>query len=216
MDLVYEHDDLALRLLDFFHDVLEALFEFTTVFGTGDKKAEVEGDKLLIFEGFGNIILRHAEREAFDYRGFADSGFADEDRVVLGAAREYLDDAGYLTVAPNDRIELVLTGERSEIACELCEEFEFLGPCAANIGHAAVSQFFEHAQDISLFELEPGEHFASRTANIEHRDEKVFGRNEFVLKCRGDTCGILEYLGKLGRKIYLIGRRKARSAVGSF
>jgi uncharacterized protein YjiS (DUF1127 family) len=45
---------------------------------------------------------------ALDDRGLADAGLADQHRVVLGAAREHLDDAADLLVAADDRIELAL------------------------------------------------------------------------------------------------------------
>ena len=49
-----------------------------------------------------------AAGEPFDDRGLSDAGLADQDRVVLGAAREDLDDAADLLVAPDDRVEAVL------------------------------------------------------------------------------------------------------------
>jgi len=47
-----------------------------------------------------------AARETFDDRGFSDSGLADQNRVVLGPAREDLDDPPDLLVPPDDGIDL--------------------------------------------------------------------------------------------------------------
>ena len=49
-----------------------------------------------------------AAGEPFDDRRLADAGLADEHRVVLGAARQHLDDAADLLVAADHRIELAL------------------------------------------------------------------------------------------------------------
>jgi hypothetical protein len=48
-----------------------------------------------------------ALRQAFDNRGLADAGFADQHRVVLGAAAQDLDDTFQFAVATDQRIELV-------------------------------------------------------------------------------------------------------------
>ena len=52
----------------------------------------------------------------FGDRRLADAGFADERRVVLGAARENLNDALDLVAAADDRIELVVARELREVA----------------------------------------------------------------------------------------------------
>ena len=62
----------------------------------------------LFFEALGHVAADDALRETFDDRGLADAGFADQHRVVLGAAREHLDDAADLFVAADDRVELAL------------------------------------------------------------------------------------------------------------
>ena len=54
----------------------------------------------------GTSPFDDAVREAFGDRGLADAGLADERRVVLGAAREDLDDPLDLLLAADDRVEL--------------------------------------------------------------------------------------------------------------
>src|SRR5216683_697731 len=48
---------------------------------------------------FRHIAANDPRRQSFDDGGLADAGFADQDRVVLGAARQHLDDAANLLVA---------------------------------------------------------------------------------------------------------------------
>ena len=55
-----------------------------------------------------HVALRDAQREAFDHRRLADARLADEDRIVLPAAREDVDDLPDLEVAAEHRVDLAL------------------------------------------------------------------------------------------------------------
>ena len=94
--------------LDFFEDGLEALFEFAAELGAGDERAHVERDDALVLEALGDVAADDALGQALDDGGLADAGLADQDGVVLGAAREDLDDAADLLVAADDGVELAL------------------------------------------------------------------------------------------------------------
>ena len=59
-------------------------------------------------------------------RGLADAGLADQHRVVLRPAREDLDHAADLVVAPDHRVELALRGSVGQIAAVLLERLELL------------------------------------------------------------------------------------------
>ncbi len=66
-------------------------------------------------------------------------GIADQDRVVLRATREHLDDAADLLVAPDHRVELALLGQLREVAPELLQRlvraFGVLGGDALGAAH---------------------------------------------------------------------------------
>lgn len=66
---------------------------------------------------FGNDALG----KAFDDGGFADAGFADQDRVVFGAAGEDLEDAADFFVAADDRVEFAFPRFLGEVDCELIQ-----------------------------------------------------------------------------------------------
>ena len=82
---------------------------------------EVEGDHALVLERLGDVALDDALGEALDDRGLADARLADEDGVVLRAAREDLHDAADLVVAADHRVELALAGELGQVAAVLLE-----------------------------------------------------------------------------------------------
>jgi len=94
----------ALQLLD---DLLEALLELAAVLGASNERADIQGDETAVEEHLRDFAARDALRESLDDCSLTDAGLTDEDRVVLGAAREDLDDALDLLLAADDGVELV-------------------------------------------------------------------------------------------------------------
>ena len=120
MQLVDEQDDVAPRA-DLLQHLLEALLEVAAVAGARNQRAEVEGVELLHVQRLGHVAVHDVLRQAFDDCGLSDTGLTDEHRVVLRAAAEHLHDALDLTLAPDDRVELLLASELREVAAELVE-----------------------------------------------------------------------------------------------
>ena len=116
MHLVDEQDDAAVRRRHFLQHRLESLFEFAAIFCAGDHGAEVERQQLLVLKTFRHVAIDDAQRQAFDDRGLADAGFADQHRIVLGSARQHLNGAAYFLVAADHRIELAVPRGLREIA----------------------------------------------------------------------------------------------------
>ena len=54
---------------------------------------------------------------------FPDARIANQDRVILGTAAEYLDDAANLFVTPNHRIQFALACNSRQIAAEFFQYF---------------------------------------------------------------------------------------------
>ncbi len=116
VQLVDEQDDLALRVGDLLEHRLQALLELAAILRAGDERAHVERDDALVLQPFGHVAADDAAGQPLDDGGLADARLADEHGVVLGAAREHLDDAADLFVAADDRIELALAGELGQVA----------------------------------------------------------------------------------------------------
>ena len=116
VELVDEQDDLALRVGDFLQDRLQPLFELAAVLRAGDERAHVERDDALVLQALRHVAAHDAAGEAFDDRGLADAGLADEHRIVLRAARQHLDHAPNFLVAADHRIELALARQLGEVA----------------------------------------------------------------------------------------------------
>ena len=120
VELVDEQHDVAAGA-DLLQDLLEALLEVAAVAAAGHQGAEVEGVELLAGERLGDVVGDDPLGQALDDGGLAHAGLADEHRVVLGAAGQDLHDPLDLLLAPDDRVELVVAGQRGEVAAELVE-----------------------------------------------------------------------------------------------
>src|SRR4029079_8717364 len=99
VQLVYQHDHLALGARDFLEHSLEALLELAAILRAGDQRTEIEREQLLVAQGLRHIAAPDALRDALDPRGLADARLADEHGVMLRAARQDLDRAADLVVA---------------------------------------------------------------------------------------------------------------------
>ena len=111
-----EENDAAVGRRDFLQHGLQSLFEFAAVFCAGDHRAKIERKQLLVLKALGHVTVDDAQRQPLDDRGLADAGLTDENRVVLGPARENLDRAADLFVAADHRIELAFASRLREIA----------------------------------------------------------------------------------------------------
>ena len=121
VQLVDEQDDPALGVLDLLEHGLEPLLELAPELGAGDERAEIERDDPLVLEPLRDVAADDPLGEALGDGRLADAGLADEDRVVLGPARQHLDHAPDLVVATDDRIELAGARLGGQVAAVLLE-----------------------------------------------------------------------------------------------
>ena len=116
MHLVDEQDVGAGRGRHLLQHGFEPFLELAAILGSGDHRAHVEREQLLVLEAFRNVAVDDAQRETLDDRGLTDPGLADQHRIVLGPAREDLDGAANLLVASDHRIELAVARRLGEVA----------------------------------------------------------------------------------------------------
>ena len=120
VDLIDEQDDVApgLYLLE---DLLEALLEVTAIAAPSHQGSQIEGVELLVADGLRNSISGDHLCEALDDGRLAHARLADQDWVVLGAARQHLHDPFRLTLAANHWVKLLFTGGLGEVPSELVQ-----------------------------------------------------------------------------------------------
>ena len=126
VELIDEHDDLAVGLGHFLEHRLETVFEFAPELGAGNERPQVQGHQALVFEALGHVAVDDALGQAFHDGGLAHPGFADEHRVVLGAPGEHLDDPPDFAVPADHRVELAGPGHFGQIPAVFLQGLEFL------------------------------------------------------------------------------------------
>ena len=114
--LVDEENVGAGRAGDFREHGLEPLLELAAIFGAGNQGAHVEREQLLVLQALRHVAVDDAQRQAFDDRGLADAGLADQHGIVLGAPRQHLDGAADFLVAADHRIELAVARGLGQVA----------------------------------------------------------------------------------------------------
>ena len=124
MKLVDEGDDLSVGASDLSEDGLEAFLELSAILGACDHRGHVKGDEALVPQGLGDVTGDDALGEPFNDGGLTDARFTDENRVILRASRQDLNDAPDLVVAPDDGIELAFARNLGEIATVLRQGLE--------------------------------------------------------------------------------------------
>ena len=133
VQLVDEEHDAAVGVGDLLEHCLQPLLELAAVLGAGDEGSHVEGDQTLVLESLGDVSAHDALGQPLHDRGLADPRLTDEDRVVLGPAREHLDDPPDLFVPADDRIEPGAAGQRGQIAGVALERLVL--PFGMLVGH---------------------------------------------------------------------------------
>ena len=121
VDLVDE-DDRILRLAQFVEQLLHALLEFAAEFRAGHQRRDVEREERFVGDGVGHFAACDAQGQSLDDGALAHARFADQDRIVLLAAREYLDYALDLLLAPHDGVDFALAGHAREVHAEFVEQ----------------------------------------------------------------------------------------------
>ena len=117
VQLVNEQDDV-LRAANLVHDRLDALLELAAILGAGDHQGQVERDDALVAKQFRHVAGGDFLGQAFDDGRLAHAGFAEQHRVVLGAAAENLDDPLDLVLAADDRVHLAFAGDLGQVAAK--------------------------------------------------------------------------------------------------
>ena len=163
------------------------------ILGAGDQRAHVERDDALVLEPFRHVAADDALRQAFDDGGLADARLADQHRVVLGAAREHLDDAADLLVAADDRIELALRGQLGQVAAVLFQGL--VGGFGILRGDAlAAADFAQRLHQPVAGDAELLEKLAGGAAVVDRGQQQVLDGDVLVLELLGLVLGFGEQL----------------------
>ena len=118
--------------------------------------------------------------------GLADAGLADQHRVVLRAARQHLDHAADLLVAPDHRVELALLGGLGQVAAELRQRLVGALGILRRDALAAAHLLQRAEQRLARDEVE--------------REQEVLDRDEVVVELPRLVEGVVQHLAE-GRRL---------------
>ncbi len=194
--LVDEEDDAALVLRDFLQHGLQPLLEFAAVLGAGQQARHVEHQHALFLQGLRHFAIDDALRQAFDDGGLADAGFADQHRVVLGAALQDLDGTADLVVAADHRVELALAGALGQVEAILVERFALaFGVLRTDVlaaAHGLHRVFQRLAVEAGFLQQTPG-----LALVLGQRQQEHFGGDELVAGLLRFLVGDVEQVGQV-------------------
>ena len=200
--LVDEQDDLTGSLGHLGQNGLEALFELTTVLRTSDQRTHVERQQLLVLQRFRHVAVDDAQGHALGNRGFTDAGLPDQNRVVLGAARQNLHRAADFLIPPDDRVDLALGRCLGQVTCVFLERvIAFLrrgsvsGATLANVVDRLIQFLRGYGPGLQRV-LGFGFHHAQR-------HQHAFNRHKTVAGLGGDLGGLVQNLGGLAVHVNL-------------
>src|SRR5690606_22110031 len=109
--------------LHFVDDLPEPVLELALHARAGLQQADVERAQLHVAQRRRHVSFRDPEREAFDDRRLTDARLAGQDRVVLPAPHQNIDDLADLLVAADDRIDLAAARLLGQIDGKARERF---------------------------------------------------------------------------------------------
>ena len=203
--LVDEEDDVAARSRHLPQDRLEPLLELAAVLRAGDERTHVEGEQLLVGQALRHVAVDDAQRETFDDRGLADTGLADQHRVVFGAAGEHLDGAADLLVAADHRIELAVARRLGEVAGVFLERvIGVLG--RRRIGGTALAQRFDRGVEVLRRHPGLGQDLAGLGILLDReRKQKALDGHVGIARLLGDLLGGVEHSPERRLQIDLAG-----------
>ena len=158
VDLVNEENEAAGCVLDLLHERLETVLELAAELGARDERPEVEHDDLFVLEGLRHVAVYDALGQPLHDGGLPHARLADEDRVVLGAAREHLDEAAQLFIAADHRVQLPLAGHLRKIDGVLFEHLEL-----------ALRRFVSHASRAAQLREDAKRRLAAESGALEKR-----------------------------------------------
>ena len=119
MQFIDEQDDAAVGLLDFRQDSLQTLLKFAAILGTGDEGTHVQRENGLILKALGHVALDDALGQTLGDGGLTDTGFADQDGIVLGLSGQDPHHIADLFVTADDGVLLALTSTLHQIGAVL-------------------------------------------------------------------------------------------------
>ena len=203
VQLVDKDNGLALVFGQLAEHGFQALFKLAAKLGTGQQRRHVERQYALALERIGHLARHDALRQAFDNGRLADTGLANQHRVVFGAPLQHLDGTADLVVAANHRVQLTGAGALGQV------HGVFLQRLALALGIGAV-HFLAAAHRVDgRFQAFAGQavflcNAASLALAVDQRQQKQLTGDVFVTAFDGFFFGRLQHAAQLWPALHLV------------
>ncbi len=214
VDFIYEED--RARLLELVNDAFKSLFELAAVHRSGHERADVQLEQAFVHQRRGDVALHDALGESLHDGGLADARLADEGRIVLGAARQDLDDALDLHLPPDDRVEFFLFGFARQVGGELVHQGSLLPglagtrglgrPGRSRRGRRLVEDAAGLPADLVGRYAEAAQHVHGRVVHADERQQDVFGADVVMPEAAGFVHRKFEDLLRIGGEVNFVAR----------
>ena len=201
VDFVDEENDLAFFGGNILKHGFQALFELTPVFSTRQQRGHIQRQHLLALEGFRHFFVDDALGQPFNNSRLTDTGFTDENRVVLAATLQDLDRTADFVVTTDHRVELTQTGALGEVEAIFLEGFAL----AFGVGRIdALTAAHGLNGQLQRLAVEPV--IAAETAGfalvITEGKQKEFGGDELVATLGSFLVAEVEQVAQIARGLH--------------
>ena len=216
VDLVDKKD--RLRGYDFFDHLFQPLFKLAPVHGACHQAADIQHQQPFVEQRFGHVTVDDPLGQPFDDRSLADARFADQRRVVFGAAAQNLDHTFDFWLAADHRVELALFGGSSHVVAELVDQrgfgLFFLFVLALGLALQDVARCLgSHPVKV---DAEPAQHIDGNPLPFSHKpQQQVLGANVVVAHQTGFVDGQFDHTFGAGGQCRLPKRRAFSPSDGS-
>ena len=109
MQLINKQDDLTITVLHILKHGFQTLLEFTTILRTCNQCTHIQCKNLLILQSFRNITIYNPLCKPFHNRGLTNTGFTNQNRVILRLTGKDTNHIPDLLITADDRIKLLLS-----------------------------------------------------------------------------------------------------------
>ena len=199
VNLVDEEQYLALAGGDLLHDGFQTLLELALILGARDQGPHVERIDRLRFQVLGNVAVDDPAGDTLGDGGLADTGFADEDRIVLRAPRQDLQHAANLLVTADHRVELARPSLLVQVDGVFAQRVELLLG-GLRIDRRPLAEGADRLDQLLLRRAVAFQNVGSRPALGHEGQQQVLDRSVLVAEILREVHGALDHLRRILRK----------------
>ncbi|MNZ58444.1 hypothetical protein D3C78_764510 [compost metagenome] len=204
VQFVDEQDDLPFLLRQFIEQGFQALFELTTILGTGNQRPHVQGQQTLALEAIRHFAIDDALGQAFGDGGFTDARLTDQHRVVFGPTLQHLNGAADFVVTADHRVKLAVFGTLGQVDGVLVQGLtRLLGVgvvdrlTATQVADGVFQGFLGHAL--------AQQQLAELAVLVHGGEQHQFAGNELVALLLGQAVGLVEQARQVLRHVHVAG-----------